>query len=68
MTEPVTLTELKEWSRVDTDDGDTLIENLGIAAREYVEQATGRDYSSAEASVSEKAKVAIMGLAAHWYE
>ena len=68
MAEPVTLEELKAFARVDFADDDTLITSLGIAAREFIEQATGRDYSSAEAVVPEKAKIAIQSLAAHWYE
>lgn len=68
MAEPVTLEELKAFARVDFADDDTLITSLGIAAREFIEQATGRDYSSAEAVVPEKAKIAIQSLACHWYE
>lgn len=40
--EPVTLAELKEYMRVDTNDEDDLIRSLGVAAREWVEQWTGR--------------------------
>lgn len=68
MAEPVTLEELKAFARVDSADDDTLITSLGIAAREFIEQATGKDYSSAEAVVPEKAKIAIQALACHWYE
>lgn len=66
MPEPVSLPELKAFARVDFDDEDTLIEGLGIAAREYVEQATGRTYT--EGTVSERAKVAIKSLATFWFE
>ena len=45
--EPVTLAELKAWCRVDTSDDDALITGLGIAAREYVEQALGRQLVTA---------------------
>lgn len=40
--EPVTLAELKLFTRVDFDEDDALITSLGIAAREFVEIATGR--------------------------
>lgn len=40
--EPVTLAELKEYMRVDSSDEDNLIRDLGTAAREWVEQWTGR--------------------------
>lgn len=68
MPEPVTLSDLKAFARIDSNDDDTLLTALGIAAREYVEQATGNDYFTAEATVPERAKVAIKALAAHWYE
>lgn len=66
MPEPVTLDELKAWSRVDFDDDDALLESLGTAAREFIEQATGRTYTNGD--VPERAKTAIMGLVAHWYD
>lgn len=67
--EPVTLEELKAFARVDLDHDDVLITSLGIAAREYVEQATGRQYvGSGSEPIPEKGKLAIMALAAHWYE
>lgn len=69
MPEPVTLSELKAWTRVDHDDEDDELEALGIAAREFVEQATGRDYSSEEAgTVPERAKTAIKMLTSTWFE
>jgi uncharacterized phiE125 gp8 family phage protein len=45
--EPVSLAELKAWCRVDASDQDELIGGLGIAAREYVEQALGRQLVTA---------------------
>jgi len=62
------LEELKEFARVDFDDDDATLTTMLAAAVEFIEQATGRDYSSAEAVVPEKAKIAIQSLAAHWYE
>lgn len=66
MAEPVELSELKAWARVEHDDDDTLLTNLGIAAREFVEQATGKTFTEGEAP--ERAGVAIKALVAHWYE
>ena len=65
MAEPVTLEEMKDFARVDFSDDDTLLTSLGIAAREYVEQATGRTFDE---TASDKAKTAIKALVAHWYE
>ena len=45
--EPVTAAEAKSWARVDIDDDDTLIEALIVAARDYCEQATRRQFITA---------------------
>lgn len=65
MPEPVSLSELKNWARVDHEEDDDLIASLGVAAREYVEQATGRTF---DVEVPARARVAIKALAAHFYE
>jgi uncharacterized phage protein (predicted DNA packaging) len=67
MTEIVTLSELKAWARVDSDDDDALLEALGSAAAEFVAQATGRVFDFDD-DVPERARVAVKALAAHWYE
>lgn len=69
MPEPVTLEELKLFARIDHDDDDELLTSLGVAAREFVERATGRTYTGEEAEdVPELAKVAIMALAGYWFD
>jgi len=45
--EPVSLEEIKSWCRVDFPDDDAVLTSNGIAAREYVEQATGRQLVTA---------------------
>ena len=40
----LTLDEVKNHLRVDLDDDDALIENLIIAAQQYLENATVKDY------------------------
>jgi uncharacterized phiE125 gp8 family phage protein len=42
--EPVTVEEAKSFARVEDADEDALIETLITAAREHVEQATGRSF------------------------
>ncbi|MCT8992049.1 head-tail connector protein [Chelativorans sp. SCAU2101] len=66
MAEPVTLEELKAFARVDFDDDDATLTTMLAAAVEFIEQATGKSYSDAD--VPEKAKIAVMSLATHWYE
>lgn len=66
MPEPVSLPELKAFARIDDDSDDSLVTSLGIAAREFIEQATGRRYQ--DALVPERAKVAIKSLATFWFE
>lgn len=68
MPEPVTLEELKNFARVSADDDDALIVGLGVSAREFIEQATGRDFSSDGANVPEKARLTIKALVAFWYD
>jgi len=60
-----TLEELKDYARVDGNDDDVLVTTLGLAAQEYVEQATGKTFTD---PMPERAKLAIMALTAHWYD
>ena len=41
---PVTVAEAKAYARIDFDDADALIESLIGAARDHLEQATGRTF------------------------
>lgn len=45
--EPVTLTEVKDHLRVDTTDDDALISALIVAARQWAEEYTGRQFMAA---------------------
>lgn len=64
MAEPVSLSDLKAFARIDTDADDALVESLGTAATAFVVQATGR----ALTDMDERAVVAIKALVATWYE
>lgn len=63
-----TLDETKLFARVDHDDDDATLTTLLGAAIEFVQQATGNDYSVSGADVPERARTCMMALAAHWYE
>ena len=69
MPEPVTLEELKLFARIDHDDDDDVLTSLGVAAREFVERATGRCYTGEEAEeVPQLARIAIASLASYWFD
>lgn len=59
------LADLKAFARVDHDDEDATLSTLLAAATDYVEAATGRDYST---DAPDRAHVAIVALATHWYQ
>lgn len=62
--ELVTLAEAKLWLRVDGDEDDTLIQLLIDAARKYLLDATGREWTAETPT----AKICAMALIADWYE
>lgn len=68
MAELPDLEETKAFCRVDTDDDDATITTLLGAAIEFVQVATGRDYSGSGADVPDRARTAIMALVATWYD
>jgi uncharacterized phage protein (predicted DNA packaging) len=61
----VTLQELKDFARIDGTDDDALVTSLGVAAQEYIEQATGKTFTD---PMPERAALAIKALVATWYE
>ncbi|MGB9813525.1 MAG: head-tail connector protein [Thermovenabulum sp.] len=60
----LTLEEAKKFLRVDDDAEDVLIQGLITSAEEYIKNATGKTFDSA----NELAKLACKLLVAHWYE
>ena len=68
----LTLGEVKNHLRVDLDDDDALIENLIIAAQQYLENATGKEYTEKDSDGKEidysLEKVYLNLLIAYWYE
>ena len=69
--EPLTLYDLKLYLRIDHDDDDEHLQDFLIAAREYVETATGLDLKRAAADpepIPRRAAQAIRLLVSHWYE
>lgn len=59
------LGDLKLFARVDFDDEDFTLATLLNSASEYVQTATGQDYTE---DAPERACVAIIALATHWYQ
>lgn len=68
----LTLDEVKNHLRVDLDDDDALINNLIIAAQQYLENATGKEYPEKDNNGNEidysLEKVYMNLLIAYWYE
>ena len=68
----LTLDEVKNHLRVDLDDDDALIENLIIAAQQYLENATGKEYPEKDSDGKEidysLEKLYLNLLIAYWYE
>lgn len=59
------LADLKAFARVDSDHEDWTLDTLLQSATEFVQTATGRDFST---STPDRARVAILALAAFWYD
>jgi uncharacterized phage protein (predicted DNA packaging) len=66
MPEPITLSDTKNFLRVEHDDDDTLIAALITTARLQVEAVTSLELDNP--SAPEPLKHAIRLLTAHWYE
>ncbi|MGG2988735.1 head-tail connector protein [Geobacillus stearothermophilus] len=60
----VSLDEVKKWLRIDFSEDDALLTTLISAAEEYLKNATGITYDSA----NHLAKLFCMTLIADWYE
>ena len=58
------LASLKNYLRVDYTDDDELIKSLQSAAIEFVQNSTGKQYSSSDKLYS----LCVNILVAHWYE
>lgn len=60
----MTLSDIKLFLRIDTNDDDSLIETLRLAAIQYIQEATGKQYDDN----SELYNLLIKILVVHWYE
>lgn len=60
----VTLSEVKEWLRVDGNDDDLTISLLMKASEDYLKNATGIEYTSN----NDQAKLLCFVLIVDWYE
>ena len=68
----LTLDEVKNHLRIDLNEDDGLIKNLIIAAQQYLENATGKEYPETDSEGKEidysLEKVYLNLLIAYWYE
>ena len=59
------LADLKAFARVDGDHEDWTLDTLLQSAVEFVQTATGQDFT---VTAPDRARVAVMALAAHWFD
>ncbi len=68
----LTLEEIKNYTRIDSEEEDELLKVLIHAAEEFLENATGKKYpmleENGEEKQSELAKIFVAQLVAYWYE
>lgn len=68
----MTLKEVKNYARIDTDEDDPLLETLIASAEEYLKNATGKEYPETDEDGNkinyELEKVYLQLLIAYWYE
>lgn len=72
----LTLEEIKNYTRIDSEEEDELLKVLIHAAEEFLENATGKKYpmleekgeEKGEEKQSELAKIFVAQLVAYWYE
>jgi len=60
----VTLTDVKDFARIETDADDTILQTMLGAAVDHVQAILGPDTSLE----SDRPRLIIMSLTAHWYE
>lgn len=68
----LTLEEIKNYTRIDSEEEDGLLKVLIHAAEEFLENATGKKYpildENGEEKESKLAKIFVAQLVAYWYE
>lgn len=68
----ITLEEVKNYSRIDLDDDDTLLTGYISAAESYLKNATGKEYPEIDHEGNpinyELEKIFLLQLIAYWYE
>lgn len=60
----IDLDEVKVWLRVDHDEDDVYIQRLIVAAKQYLKNATGKEFTSD----NELARLFCLFLITDWYE
>lgn len=68
----ITLQEVKGYARIDIDEDDQLLQNLIVAAEEYLKNATGKEYPLTDKDGNtidySLEKIFLQLLIAYWYE
>ncbi|MCI9078985.1 MAG: phage gp6-like head-tail connector protein [Lachnospiraceae bacterium] len=68
----ITLQEIKEYARIDIDEDDQLLERFIVAAEEYLENATGKEYPENDSNGNKidytLEKIYLQLLISYWYE
>lgn len=64
----LTLSEVKEYLRIDINDDDQLLQSLITVAIEYLKNATGKEYPKTDQDNYELEKIYLKLLISYWYE
>lgn len=68
----LTLDEVKNYLKIDTEDDDPLIQLMMKAAEEYLKNATGKEYPETDSARNkfeyQQEKIYLCLLIAYWYE
>ena len=68
----ISLEEIKNYSRIDTEEEDQMLQNLIVAAEDYLKNATGKKYPETDSDGNiidySLEKIYLSLLVSYWYE